>query len=39
MKAVVLRHPSGATALSYEDAPMPKVKDAGRCSFVGQLVV
>lgn len=27
MKAIVLRHPGGPTALSYEDAPMPKVKE------------
>ncbi|KRK89419.1 alcohol dehydrogenase catalytic domain-containing protein [Lentilactobacillus sunkii] len=27
MKAVVLRHPGGPTALSYEDVPMPEIKD------------
>ncbi|MEE8844688.1 MAG: alcohol dehydrogenase catalytic domain-containing protein, partial [Lentilactobacillus sunkii] len=27
MKAIVLRHPGGPTALSYEDVPMPEIKD------------
>ncbi|GEP14878.1 hypothetical protein LBU01_20230 [Lentilactobacillus buchneri] len=27
MKAIVLRHPGGPSALSYEDVPTPKVKD------------
>ncbi len=27
MKAIVLRHPGGPTALSYEEVPMPEVKD------------
>jgi NADPH2:quinone reductase len=27
VKAIVLRHPGGPTALSYEEVPMPEVKD------------
>lgn len=27
MKAIVLRHPGGPTALSYEDVPVPKIKE------------